>query len=107
MSLTITTEGAVIHSRKTTDKLNEDSSDPEDDDWDDDYWWAPDGPQPRPGTNSNNGSVGGSTVPASRQAHLQRLQSRVNFEPLQHGSTIIGHAAHNSEVQSEKKAAEA
>jgi len=107
MSLTITTEGAVIHSRKATDKLNEDSSDPEDDDWDDDYWWAPDGPQPRPGTNSNNGSVGGSTVPASRQAHLQRLQSRVNFEPLQHGSTIIGHAAHNSEVQSEKKAAEA
>mmetsp|Transcript_72947 Transcript_72947/g.144559 ORF Transcript_72947/g.144559 Transcript_72947/m.144559 type:complete len:539 (-) Transcript_72947:99-1715(-) len=107
MSLTITTEGTVIHSGKAIEKLNGDSSDAEDDDWDDDYWWAPDGPQPRPGTNNNSGNLGGSTVTESRQAYLQRLQSRVNFEPLQHGNTIIGHAAHNDEVRSEKKASEA
>jgi len=107
MSLTITTEGTVIQSRKVADKLDEDSSDEEDDDWADDYWWAPDGPQPRPGTNSNSGNSGGSTVTASRQAHLQRLQARVNFEPLQHGSTIMGHTAHNQEINSEKKASEA
>uniref|UniRef100_A0A7S2N1P1 Serine/threonine-protein kinase RIO1 n=1 Tax=Zooxanthella nutricula TaxID=1333877 RepID=A0A7S2N1P1_9DINO len=40
-----------------------------------------------------------------RQAQMQRLQARVNFDPMPRGGTSMGHVARNSVVRSEKKAA--
>mmetsp|Transcript_36160 Transcript_36160/g.81689 ORF Transcript_36160/g.81689 Transcript_36160/m.81689 type:complete len:261 (-) Transcript_36160:16-798(-) len=74
------------------------SSEEEDlDDWEDDDDW--DCSLPHEGQRG----AGGSCVAATKQAHMQRLQARVNLEQLPLGGTAMGQAAHNSAVQSEKK----
>eukprot|EP00933_Yihiella_yeosuensis_P079002 TRINITY_DN9105_c3_g1_i1.p1 TRINITY_DN9105_c3_g1~~TRINITY_DN9105_c3_g1_i1.p1 ORF type:complete len:530 (-),score=158.68 TRINITY_DN9105_c3_g1_i1:199-1788(-) len=73
------------------------SEDEDDEDWDD---WIPDDHEKK---NASGGTSGGQ---AGKQAVLQKLQSRVNFDPMPRGGTM-SHAAKNSAVQSEKKAGQA
>lgn len=82
-----------------TDTSGEDSWDEEDPS---DAPWAYGGADG--GSQKTGAGAGAGAGAVLRQAHLHRLQSRVNFDPLPLSSSGMGHAAKNSLVQSEKKA---
>lgn len=86
-----------------------DDEDDEDEEWDDDCWTWPaqlEGQQKVFSTPSS-GAGSGSILASTKQAQLQRLQARVNFEQMPLGNTAMGQTAHNSVLQSEKKASAA
>lgn len=87
-----------------TAEKDEDLSDESWDEYDcvDDYWDL--GRLPRDGRQQpSRGGVADAAT--ARQAALQRLQARVNFDALPQGGVGMGHAARNSAVASERKAA--
>lgn len=98
---------AATGGAKEEEEGEEEDEDEDEEEWDNDYW----GPLPaedsrRGGQAREAAGAGGSSV-ASKYAQLQRLQARVNFEPMPLGGTRMGQVAHNSAVQSEKKASAA
>jgi len=82
--------------------VQESDDDDEDEDWDDD--WDEDGPLHMDDKRkATGGGGGGQPGEKGKQATLQKLQSKVNFDPMPRGGTM-SHAAQNSALNSEKKA---
>eukprot|EP00405_Crypthecodinium_cohnii_P043018 CAMPEP_0206553428 /NCGR_PEP_ID=MMETSP0325_2-20121206/16627_1 /ASSEMBLY_ACC=CAM_ASM_000347 /TAXON_ID=2866 /ORGANISM="Crypthecodinium cohnii, Strain Seligo" /LENGTH=616 /DNA_ID=CAMNT_0054053405 /DNA_START=72 /DNA_END=1922 /DNA_ORIENTATION=- len=84
-----------------------------DDDEDDEYWddiddakWNRVDPSNKAGGGGASKATEALPAPALRQAQMNRLQAKVNFDPLPRNSQM-GHAARNSVVSAEKKAATA
>lgn len=96
-----TPEGLVGRVRGADDSDLSDASWDEND-WDDDYWDLGRLPKDSKSQPSRGGVADAATA---RQALMQRLQSRVNFDPLPQGAVGMGHAAKNSAIASERKAA--
>lgn len=90
-----------------TEKENDwaiDDVDDDDEDWDDD-WDSILRVEGKEGKDRGSSVPEGTAGVAAKQAQLQRLQARVNFDPLPISRSPMGHAALNSVVSSEKKAA--
>jgi len=93
-------EEGVMETAANTQESDDWDDDDDDEDWDDD--WA--GELPNDRRKAAAPTAAAAAAAATKQATIQKLNARVNFDQMPRAGTM-SHAAQNSAVQSERKAA--